>query len=292
MALRIGDRVKVTKTGSASFGKTGTVSELAGADGKLEVELDPVVIRALESSLSLTAPPVDPAPRTRRLMMGTEGSSGWPQMIAQAHAAYPFRCGRLSDRWDATAAVAEHAKIGSEPMILVEDWAKSPSTLVAMVKRYQPHVRAIELGNEDFYSYKVVTASGMVEKAGRYARAVVALRSALDAAGLNDVGIVAQLDTGDPGLSNTTDGMWLGSRLADALYAAVPDLHRHVRAWSVHLYVKAARPRVRRRRSPMPPSTAAPPTSRSGSPSTASPQRTGPRSRTRATSLTTGIRPT
>lgn len=191
-------------------------------------------------------PRPEPRPEPSRLMMGTEGSSGWPQMIARAHAAYPFRCGRLSDRWNVAAGVAEHVKVGSEPMILIEGWSTSPSTIVALVKRHQPHVKNVELGNEDFYSHKV-SASALPGKAAQYARAVVALRAALDQAGLQSVGIAAQLDTGDPGLSNARDGMWLGSTLADALYAAVPDLHRYVRAWTVHPYVRgreAARPKA------------------------------------------------
>jgi len=159
-------------------------------------------------------------------LLGTEGQSGWPAIIPTAYAAFPFRCARLSDAWPVGDAVAAHGRLGVDVHLLVEDWTTAPATIVATLQRY-PTLTNVELGNEDSYSYKNGNNTTTLRtKAGNYARAIAALRSALDAVGLTRVGIIAQNDY----------ALWAGSTWVDAMYAAVPNLHSYVRAWCCHPY--------------------------------------------------------
>lgn len=175
------------------------------------------------------APEPTPTPATSRCRFGIVGTPDWPSMLTKSCQEFSptlvrLDMARMGSTAQQDAAIKAIRAQGAEPIVLVSNWSTStaPQTARAIVDRFGPvHV---EWGNEtSLWGPNGGNVTTLKATATKYALSVKAAAAALAGTGAR---LLVQAD----------GGLWAGSTWADSMYAAVPNLHDLVYAWTVHPY--------------------------------------------------------
>lgn len=217
--------VTVTSKGEALVHDTLSDAEaIAIRDGLLKTFPLPVPVAPTPDP-----PAPSPAPAPSRCTLGMVGTPDWPSMITKGCELLAPKLVRLDVARMGTTALQDAAisavrDAGAEPIVLLSAWQGTgvPAQARAIVDRFGPVL--IELGNESSYSYKnAKDVSILAANATAYAIQAKAVAVALQGTGAR---LLVQAD----------GALWAGTTWVDAMYAAVPDLHVGLHAWTVHPY--------------------------------------------------------
>lgn len=236
MALTIGDRVKVTKSGTASFGKEGEIAYVT-TRGRVLLVLDDGTLTAplaINVTQVVTTPPPEPEPEPPaviRPLLGIDGRPDWPERLAPClnQLAPAVRIVRIasdrlsfgSTKTDQTFAAIR--AVGAEPLLLFMNWRDTPANVRRWVDRYS--IKYLELGNEVFYTSSGMTSTAVRSSARLYASQAKAIKLALPAT----CKLLIEADFPHFG----------GAEVAE-IKATVPDIARYADGVKIHPYSSAA----------------------------------------------------